>query len=177
MLYFSRFPFFSYRFTTQFLWKAHKWHKDPQFWITFLLGFLIIGLSRGIHWGVLLRWTIAPEDWFLLRSSINWAMKLIMVIIFLALFIRLLTLLWDIFMVSLLENFMLPLILCFWNCLCIYHYWLFFSDLQNYYPRYKVTHGLSFANHHNVSTWVPILIYEASYATSFITVEFLFRGF
>ena len=82
MSIFHGFPFLTTALLLNFFGKTHKWQKDPQFWITFLLGFLIIGLSRGIHWGILLRWTMAPEDWLLLRSSINWAMKLTMVILF-----------------------------------------------------------------------------------------------
>mgnify|MGYP005759559141 FL=1 len=53
----------------------------------------------------------------------------------------------------------------------------FFGDLQSYYPRYKIVHGTSFAAHHQVPTWVSVFIYETTYATSFITVEFIFRGF
>ena len=80
MSLFQGFPFLITALLLNFFGKASKWQKDPIFWVTFFLGFLIIGLSRGIHWGLLIQWALAPEDWFLLRSSINWTMKLTMVL-------------------------------------------------------------------------------------------------
>ena len=53
MSLFQGFPFLVTALLLNFFGKASKWQKDPRFWVTFLLGFLIIGLSRGIHWGLL----------------------------------------------------------------------------------------------------------------------------
>ena len=178
MSLFHGFPFLATALLLNLFGKTQKWQKDPEFWITFLLGFLMIGLSRGIHWGILMRWAMAPEDWFLLRSSINWAMKLIMVIIFFGA-------LYQTFHISLGHFYgftfrkfnVIPYLFLLGIAIIFIIIGSFFGDLQNYYPRYKVAHGLSFATHHDVPTWVSILIYEATYATSFITVEFIFRGF
>ena len=178
MSLFHGFPFLATALLLNLFGKTQKWQKDPKFWITFLLGFLIIGLSRGIHWGILMRWSMAPEDWFLLRSSINWAMKLIMVIILFGAFYQTFDTSLGHFYGFTFQKFnVVPYLLLLGIAIIFIIIGSFFGDLQNYYPRYKVAHGLAFATHHDVPTWVSIFIYEATYASSFITVEFIYRGF
>ena len=175
---FQGFPFLVTALFLNFFGKASKWQKDPRFWVTFLLGFLIIGLSRGIHWGLLMQWALAPEDWFLLRSSINWAMKLTMVLaLFGAFYLTFDTSLGHFYGFTFCKFNMSPYLTLLGIALIFIIIGSFFGDLQSYYPRYKIAHGASFAAYHQVPAWVSILIYEITYATSFITVEFIFRGF
>jgi hypothetical protein len=53
----------------------------------------------------------------------------------------------------------------------------FFSDIQQYYPRYSRTSGDIFALSHHIPEWIAVLGYELPYGFDFISTEFMFRGF
>ena len=176
--FFQAIPFLVTGFLLAAFDKKRAWLTESTFWIIFILGFLIIGSSRAIHWGVLLKPIMAPEYYLLLRSTFNWSLKLLMIL----LFFGGLYCIYD----RPLRNFygftfhkfdLSPYLILLGVAVLFILVGSFFADIQAYYPRYKPPYGLSFATHHELPNWVSLLIYESSYATSFIAVEFIFRGF
>lgn len=53
----------------------------------------------------------------------------------------------------------------------------FLPDFIAYYPKYKKTGGALFASIMNWPEVMAVILYEASYLSSFLTVELFFRGF
>ncbi|MEZ5024769.1 MAG: CPBP family intramembrane glutamic endopeptidase [Chitinophagales bacterium] len=52
----------------------------------------------------------------------------------------------------------------------------FIPEIQNYYPTYRRTGGLRFANFYHISETAAIAIYESIYISDFIFTELFFRG-
>ncbi|WP_109832268.1 CPBP family intramembrane metalloprotease [Reichenbachiella versicolor] len=53
----------------------------------------------------------------------------------------------------------------------------FIGDLTSYYPRFNKSGAIGFANAHNLPKWMTIAFYELLYGANFLNVEFFFRGF
>ncbi|MDZ4203643.1 MAG: CPBP family intramembrane glutamic endopeptidase [Bacteroidales bacterium] len=53
----------------------------------------------------------------------------------------------------------------------------FVPDFMNYYPTYKRTGGLDFANYYHISECWAMMIYETFYIGDFLFTELFFRGF
>ena len=57
---------------------------------------------------------------------------------------------------------------------------LFFAsyipDIADYYPSYKRTNGLAFAQFYHLKEWVSVFIYETVYVSDFLSTELFFRG-
>jgi hypothetical protein len=53
----------------------------------------------------------------------------------------------------------------------------FFSDLQEYYPRYLKSGGSVFALYNGIPEWRAVAVYEFFYGLDFISTELIFRGF
>ncbi len=53
----------------------------------------------------------------------------------------------------------------------------FFEEFQHTYPFYQRAHGHLVAQYFEIPEFIPVLLYELSYASRFLTVELFFRGF
>lgn len=159
--------------------KAGKFYQSGHFWLIWLIGFLILALDRSVYIRDYLTGFFPSPTFNLWIRSLNWSLSIVWMIV--------------------------PLMILYesvdrnsphrWYGLAIsrfdprpYFYLLliagvgigigsFFGEIQEYYPRYRIEHGQRFAAYYDVSQWVPLSIYELSYASNFITVELFFRGF
>lgn len=52
----------------------------------------------------------------------------------------------------------------------------FIPDIMDYYPSYKRTGGLAFANYYDMKEWVSVVFYETVYISDFLSTELFFRG-
>jgi len=52
----------------------------------------------------------------------------------------------------------------------------FIPEIQSYYPTYKRTGGMRFANYYELPEWVAKVIYEMIYTSDFLWTELFFRG-
>lgn len=175
------FPFLGICFLLYAFKLQRDWLTSSEFWIKFIVGFLIIGFDRsfflhyswidGLH-------SVDRKFYFKLFS---WGHSLfagaLPVLLFYYFFDRMrdperhwygLTL----------KNFdfkpYLFLILIVFVGIGIAS---FLSELNQYYPRYKYSGGAPFAERHDLNGYSPVAIYEFVYGAYFITVELFFRGF
>lgn len=159
--------------------KCERWYTSREFWILFVLGFLILAFDRSFYLGDLLREYMPREATRILYRVANWLGSLFTMVI----------------PIMLLYEFGDRNKIHRWYGLGInsfdpkpYLYLLliagvfigigsFFNDIQSYYPRYRIGDAQQFARYYDVSTAVPFFLFELSYGSNFITVELFFRGF
>jgi hypothetical protein len=159
--------------------KCERFIKRRGFWVVWALGFAILAFDRSLHIREYVQaWVPGPayRIWF---RSIGWSSSLLITVV--------------------------PLMIIYevmdrsgqhkWYGLAPgkfdvkpYLYLLliagvfigigsFFNDIQTYYPRYRISEGQQFARYYELSEWVPLTMFELSYASNFVTVELFFRGF
>lgn len=159
--------------------KAERWFSEPSFWILFGLGFFVLAMDRSFFLGDVFYQEMPKATRGFWYRVINWSSSLL--------------------------TQALPLILIYeWVDKQKSHKWYglipskfnpkpylyllliagvfiglgsFFGDIQSYYPRYKLSYGQQFTSHHDLPSWISLVLFESSYATNFITVELFFRGF
>lgn len=157
------------------------WYRSKEFWLLFLFGFTILGFSRSLYFHYSWIEHLDVVDYRFVRKVL-WRGKS-----FFTLFIPLMVFyLWYEKQRDATNN---------WYGLTLKHtdfrpYGIllllvvigiglasFLSDLTNYYPRYIPSGGDRFAEKHELSGWIPMLIYEGVYGANFLNVELFFRGF
>lgn len=158
-----------------------SWLNSKEFWLKFVIGFLIIGFDRSffLHYGLMEG--LPRVDYVFTFRVAAWGRSLLVGMVPVLLFYYFyerrrdeekhwygLTL----------KNFdfkpYLFLILIVFVGIGIAS---FLSELNQYYPRYKYAGGTAFATAHDLNAYIPVMIYEAVYGAYFITVELFFRGF
>ena len=179
MALFQSFPFLV---TCLFLYLFNlnrEWLTSGDFWLRVLIGFTILGFSRGFYYHRYLFEGLERVDYYFFMRSARWA--------------------------STLFNMVLPLILVNlliekgadrnlygltrgkfeWKpyaiMLLITSVFLaigsFLGEIRSYYPRYGKSGGAAFAEAHDLEEWITVLVYELAYGSSFVSVELVFRGY
>ncbi len=152
---------------------------DRSYWIKALVGFAILALGRVFNLHLELIKVLPLIEERFLSKSLNWASKVILVLVPLLMF-------YAIYEDEKPKN---------WFGLCTDKFELkpyltllalaimgiaigsFIGDLQSYYPRYQFTMGGELAEKYNFPEWLSILFFELCYGSSFVSVEVFFRGF
>ena len=166
--------FFLYAFSLK-----RDWLTSKDFWIRFLIGFGILGFSRGFYYQYFLFTDWDQVDYYFLRKSLRWASTLISMVLPLIVVNLLMEKGEDRNLYGLTRKHfdwkpyaMLLLITSFFLAIGS-----FLGEIQSYYPRYTKSGGSAFAADNGISEWISVLFYEICYGSSFISVEIIFRGY
>lgn len=157
------------------------WFRSGEFWLLFIFGFLILGLSRTLYYHYALIEHLDPVDYHFARKVLWRAKSFFTLFIPLLLFYFLYekerdkTKSW--YGLTFRETDFKPYGILLLVVFAGIGLASFLSDLTAYYPRYLVSGGGRFAAKHEVSEWVPMLLYESVYGANFLNVELFFRGF
>jgi hypothetical protein len=156
-----------------------SWWKDQDFWITFILLFGINALDRSVNLGSLLRDTFLPAIDPHFRKTLNWGLSILTVMLPLWFFYKLKDKKHQRHFYGLtfknpanLRSYVQLLLLV----VCLVVIGSFLGDLQNYYPRFKLSQAQVFAENNGWNHWQSILMFEIAYGISFINVELFYRG-
>ncbi|MDA0194784.1 MAG: CPBP family intramembrane metalloprotease [Bacteroidetes bacterium] len=179
MSLFQAFPFLAICLLFSLFSIDKRWLKNKDFWFRVLIGFTILGFSRGFYYHQYLLTELERIDRYFLTRTIRWASFLftaVLPFIIVNLLIEkgkdrnLYGLKW--------QNFdwkpYAVLLLIAAGFLAIGS---FLGEIQSYYPRYIRSGGTAFAILHSLSEWVSVVIYEVAYGSSFVSVEIIFRGY
>ena len=156
------------------------WLKSRSFWIAFFLGFGIVALDRSFYGLRMIESYVDPKDyWFIFICLSNLSSIFLTVIPVMLLFFflekrreqhyygfKMKLFRWRpyLLMLGIVALFILS--------------GSFFGDIQGYYPRYPKSGVASFLeNHPGIKPWMTLSFYQLSYASNFVGVEAMFRGF
>lgn len=158
-----------------------EWVSSKEFWLKFVLAFVIIGFDRSmyLHYDYLRSF---PKEVYLFAFKVaawgkSWVGSIIPILLFYYFYERNKDPQKEWYGLTL-KNFsfkpyaILILIVFFGIGIAS-----FMSELNTYYPRYKFAGGVAFAQFHQLEEWVSVLIYEFVYGSYYISVELFFRGF
>lgn len=151
--------------------------KNGQFWLLMVFGFALLALDRSISFSHVIHENITNLHFSYSRKVANFLSGVLFIVFPLILFA----------IVSKDKHHVYGLFgrfkgikpyafLLFGSFICVF-IGGFFSDIQSYYPLYLQDNPNYFQQETQYSTLYTILLYELSYALSFISVEFFFRGF
>jgi hypothetical protein len=158
---------------------SKSWMKSTGFWIYFMLGFAILAVDRS--WNV---WhevspLLPPKEVKYIYSVIVKGKSFISMILPLMVFFHFSKFEKDRSFFGLwLKGFVAKpyLIILAIAMVCVF-IGGFFSDLQEYYPRYAKVQGDIFASERKLPEYLAVLMYEFAYGLDFISTELFFRGF
>lgn len=179
MLLFHLFPFLGVCFILYFTGKQTEWLTSRAFWIRVVVGFSILAFDRAFSGGWVLPQDLTAIDYRFLAKSLRWSSSLFTSVIPLLLLYLMLErdvnktyygLAWKKFDAK-------PYFILLGLATLFIGIGSFFSDIQNYYPRYQFSGGERFAGAHDLSQWMTVLFYEVAYGSDFVSVELFFRGF
>jgi hypothetical protein len=179
MFLFHLFPFLGVCFILYFFGKQTSWLKSRAFWIRVIIGFSILAFDRAFSGGWILSDDLQVIDYRFLGKSLRWSSSLFVSVIPLLLVYLMLErdhektyygLAWKKFDAK-------PYFILLGIAALFIAIGSFFSDIQNYYPRYQYSGGERYAETHGLPPWVTILMYELAYGSDFVSVELFFRGF
>ncbi len=158
--------------------KVVRFFTKPDFWLLWFLGFAVLAFDRSLHiWEFVRDWFPNPayRIWF---RSIDWTSSLLLTVLPVVLIYELVGRSSEHKWYGLIPSKFDPKPYLY--LLLITGVFIgigsFFGDIQAYYPRYRISDGQQFARYYDVNGWIPLVVFEISYASNFITVELFFRG-
>ena len=159
--------------------KSEKWFTSPQFWVLFVIGFLILSFDRSFFLGDAVRSFLPGSTIRIWYRCINWVSSFLTVAIPLMLLYELAEKnklhRWYGFQIGKFDA--KPYLYLLLIAGVFIGIGSFFGDLQSYYPRYRISAGQEFARYYDIPQFIPLFLFETSYASNFVTVELFFRGF
>lgn len=159
--------------------KNTTWWKSPNFWVRLVIGFAILSFDRSFYGFKYWIQGLPHAEYVYLYKVIRWGNALFTVVL-------------PLLLVYLLiekdnpKNYYglnnkkfdpKPYFVILGIAIVFIGIGSFFSDIQNYYPRFQHAKIDEFAANRGIDEWIPIVIYEIAYGSDFIGVEMLFRGF
>lgn len=159
-------------------YSQEKWWKKSGFWWRVVLGFGILAFDRSLHIQFFLR-GLSSWDAFYLARVAGKMISLITVVLPLALVYLLLDQRQSNRYYGLIVSRFdaRPYLILLGVSALVIIIGGAFRDIQDHYPRYLEVGGPEFVRHHDIPSWLNILLYEAAYGVDFISVEMFFRGF
>lgn len=172
------FPYLGISLILYFTGKNRGWISSPSFWIKIGIGFGILALDRTFSAYSILS-NLSPTDLRFIGKCLQWSSSLIIVVLPL------------IMIYLILENDRpktfyglaiqrfdpKPYFVLLGIAVIFIGIGSFFSDIQEYYPRFERSGGERYANRHDWPEWLAVLVYEIAYGSDFVAVEVFFRGF
>lgn len=159
--------------------KAERFFTQPGFWLMWFLGFAILAFDRSFHIRELVMEWFSGQPYRIWFRSIGWSSSLLFTVLPLVLIYELLDRSVEHRWYGLAPGTFdaRPYLYLLLIAGVFIGVGSFFGDIQSYYPRYRISEGQQFARYYEVGQWVPLTLFELSYASNFITVELFFRGF
>lgn len=179
MFLWHAFPFLGVCFILYFSGKQKEWLTSRAFWVRLVIGFAILALDRAFYADWLLPEGLSAVDHRFIGKCLRWSSSLFFSVIPLILVYLMLEresprtyygLAWKRFDAR-------PYFLLLGMAMLFIGIGSFFSDIQNYYPRFQYSSGDRFAADHQLPVWMSVLLYELAYGSDFVSVELFFRGF
>lgn len=172
------FPFLGVCLILSLTGKNVTWWRSFRFWLTLALGFSVLALDRTFDVFIFLK-NMAPTDRYFYGKCLRWSSSLLTTVTPLMLIYLMLEK--DRpknFYGLALNRFDPKPYLILLGCAMVFiGIGSFFSDIQEYYPRFERSGGHRFAQKHDLSDWVTVILYELAYGSDFVAVEVFFRGF
>lgn len=158
-----------------------SWVSSKEFWLKFFVGFAIISFDRQFYYFYDIIKSLPRPDYYFAFKTISWGDSLIASVVPTLIFYYFYERSKDSerhwFGLTLkkfdIKPYVMLTILVFGGMAIA----SFISELNNYYPRYKHSGGVGFAELHQIPEWISVLIYELVYGSYYISVELFFRGF
>lgn len=180
MFLFHSIPFLAVCFLIYAFGKEKSWLTSSSFWVKFLIGFALLSFDRSFYGFDLWLKDIPRSHYYFILKCVNWASSLVLVVFPLLVLYPFLErdpkrnwygLAWKKFDPK-------PYLLLLGIAAVFLFVGSFFSDLNEYYPRYQAS-GASRLLRKSPDTpeWWLISLYELCYGSNFISVELIFRGF
>lgn len=178
MALFQGFPFLVICGIIHYLDGSPGWFREREFWLKALFGFLVLGWDRSYF---------TPTEWLselsfyerhFTSKVLYWGSTLVTTVIPLLLFHRY----FEkgnafIYGLNTKKNDLKPYLILLSITAVFIIGGSFFSDIQDYYPRYKHSFGGALAEDRSWPEAISIGFYEGAYGLSFLGVEMFFRGF
>lgn len=180
MFWWQALPFLIVCFLLYVFKKKKDWLTSKDFWLKFFIGFGILAADRSfsLHNDVL-REYFSGVDYYFIRKCVRWFSSMFTVVIPLVII--------AFFIEKKGERTYYGLAMKkfdakpYFTLLAIAIVFIgigsFFGDIQKYYPRFAHSKGVEFATLHDIPVWLTASIYEVFYASDFLGVETIFRGF
>jgi len=155
--------------------------KQKGFWLVSGFGFLLLGFDRGGFYSLILAQKLAgnsPTYWFILKVLNKWG-SFFTIVLPLLLF-------WLVFQRRYIPHFygiqthnvnLKPYFVLLGFMVPLIAIASFQPDFLKEYPHYQRAGGPDFAIFYGITEYIPIAVYEFSYAFGFFVVELFFRGF
>ncbi|MFT5640820.1 MAG: hypothetical protein ACI9A7_000918 [Cyclobacteriaceae bacterium] len=179
MFLFHAFPYICTCIILLIFNKNTTWWKSSAFWLRLVIGFAILSFDRTFYGYKYLINHLPYDEYFYWYKVIRWANAFFTVVIpFILIYLMLESDKPRHFYGLNNQKFdPKPYFVILGIALVFIGIGSFFSDIQNYYPRFQHTRADIFAANRGIDVWIPIAIYEVAYGSDFIGVEILFRGF
>ncbi len=157
------------------------WVSSKEFWLKFIIGFVIIGFGRSFYYHHEYIQTLPRADYVfsfkLLGWGKTWITTVIPLLIFYYIYDRNRDAQKDWYGLTLKNFDFKPYAILVMIVFVGIGIASFMSELNTYYPRYKFSGGAAFAELHQIEEWISVLIYESVYGSYYLSVELFFRGF
>lgn len=179
MFLFQGIPFLAVCLILYFLNIKREWIRSKEFWLCFVIGFAILAMDRSFHYHEYLKpYFQNATDFYFIKKCVRWSSGLLVTVIPLLILSRFLQkeernyfgLAWVKFDAK-------PYFAMLGIAVVIIGIASFYSELHTYYPRFINARGVTFAKSNDLPVWSAVALYELCYATDFLGVETLFRGF
>jgi hypothetical protein len=155
------------------------WIRSWKFWTLFVIGFSLLAIDRSWSLWPMVEGCWPEEEIHFLYRIINKGKGVITIIIPLALLAMFLekknpT---NIFGLAIRNFDARPYFIILAIGLGCIGFGGFFSDIQEFYPKYSRSYGGIYADFNGIPEWVAVVMYEIPYGFDFISTEYFFRGF
>ena len=179
MFWWQAFPFLTICLLLYAFNKKRDWLTSKEFWLKFFIGFGILALDRSFYLHHSLDLFLDGTDLYFLKKCARWASSNFTVVLpFVLIAVMIEKERPQHYYGLAIKKFdARP----YFTLLAIAIFFIgigsFFGDIKAYYPRFLHSQGLAFAVLHDIPIWVSVAIYELAYASDFLGVEVMFRGF
>ncbi|MFY0688012.1 MAG: CPBP family intramembrane metalloprotease [Cyclobacteriaceae bacterium] len=170
-------PFLVVCFILKSTGKSTLWLKSKEFWVTVIIGFIILSGDRAFSAYRTLRPHLEYVDAKFVSRSVQYASSFITIVIPMIIFFWLKERKGHFYGLRPRSFDPKPYLILLAMASLFLFIGSFMSDMQAYYPRFLKSGGDAFAERHEFPKWVSLIIYEISYGLDFISVEVFFRGF
>ncbi len=152
---------------------------QKSFWVFSFFGFTLLGLDQSSFYDLFLNNFLSGYSLLFAERVFAWSISLFTLVIPIIFFNTMVERgsnknLYGLLMKRFDVTPYLVMLLIAAAILYIGSYW---SDIHEYYPRYLHSYGVELASQKEMNSLVPAVIFEAAYASNFISVELFFRGF
>lgn len=176
---FQGIPYFFTCFLIAYFKPEVKFWKNKSFWIVSLFGVGVISFDRSFYLHHFVFQDLTYEIKYFVMKLVSNMRELVSILLPLILF-------YIVYQKKEIKHFyglrlkgisFVPYLLMLMLMACGIYFVSFNESFQEHYPVYHVGKGEKFAEYFGFSKMIPFITFETIYASSFVMVELLFRGF